>query len=264
MSESSIIHRQSSIAGLRTPTTGYRLPAAAFTLVELLVALALVGTIVTMVYGSYAAATRSLERYGSRMAAGERAILVLRLMARQIRGAYLPPAAEITVPVPGTAQGDEPWSAAPPTAPAPRAGAAPPATWRAEAHAGGLTLCFVTTSGPGPGPDSPAPLSQVQYRYEPVPGTLSLHCEPYLGAPAPTDRPAGRTILGGVRHLEVQFYDGRRWQARWDSSSPSLPQAVKIDLTVVDNRRRPQTFGTIVPILGQTIAPQESSRTGTP
>ncbi len=53
-------------------------------------ALALVGTIVTMVYGSYAAASRSVDLYSSRLACSDRTCLVLRLLARQLRCLYLP------------------------------------------------------------------------------------------------------------------------------------------------------------------------------
>ncbi|MDI9433013.1 MAG: type II secretion system protein, partial [Planctomycetes bacterium] len=59
-----------------------------FTLIEMLVALAMIATIVSMVYGSYAATSRSMEMYDSRLTCAQRTQLVLRLMERQLRCAY--------------------------------------------------------------------------------------------------------------------------------------------------------------------------------
>lgn len=210
---------------------------------EMLVALVLTSTIITIVYGSYAAASRSLDLYGSRLACRERTRLVLRLMARQIRCAYVPLSPTGSTP-----------SSPRNTTPSPR-----PAAFRADARgASGEILSIITTGGLGTRLNEPTPLSHVMYRYDPAGGTLSIYCEPCVYDVDGRQEPGRwRPILSGVRRVDLQFHDGQRWQSQWDSSdSGRLPQAVKIVLTVVDEKDRPHEFGTVVPI-GCRNAPQK-------
>lgn len=233
----SVVKRPQPVA--LSPTTDYRLPTTAFTLVEMLVALALVSTIMMMVYGSYAAASRCLDRYASRMASSERASLVLRLMARQIRCAYAPAAPSTsTQPAPLTP---------------PRAA---PALFRAD----GTTLSFSTTGGPG----RSNALSRVRYRYDSLSETLSIGCQPYAhGAETQSNSGYEQPILRDVRRVDLQFYDGRQWRPTWEGAdSAGLPRAVKIVLTLVDEKSRLHKYGTTVPIVCQKAAPTRESPTG--
>jgi prepilin-type N-terminal cleavage/methylation domain-containing protein len=194
----------------------------AFTLIEMLVSLAIVGTIVTMVYGSYAATSRSLDVYGRRMACSERAHLALRIMARQIRCVYVPTTPTSTP------------------------------TFQAEPrNLRGDILSFSTTAGFGRGHDGPTGISRVAYRYDPSSKTLSISCEPRTGRsdnPQRTD--AWRPMLAGVTNVELGFYDGRNWQSQWDPKrSGPVPQAVKIALSVTDELGREHHYGTTVPII---------------
>ena len=59
-----------------------------FTLLEALVAMAIVVSIVSMVYGSYFATSKSADVYKARMTTSESAGGVLQQMARQIRCSY--------------------------------------------------------------------------------------------------------------------------------------------------------------------------------
>ncbi len=233
----SVVKRPQPVA--LSPTTDYRLPATAFTLVEMLVALALVSTITMIVYGSYAAASRCLDRYGSRMASSERASLVLRLMARQIRCAYAPTA---------------PSASAQPASPTP-----PPAAttlFRAD----GTTLSFITTGGP----DRSAACSRVQYRYDSFGGTLSIGCQPYVyGAETQSNSGYEEPVLRNVRRMDLQFYDGRQWRPTWEGTdSAGLPRAVKIVLTLIDEKNRLHEYGTTVPIVCQKPASTRESAVG--
>ena len=214
----------------------------------MLVALALVGTIATMVYGSYAAVSRSLDIYGSRTACYERTCLVLRLMARQIRCAYMPP------PPPGPT----------PSSPQNNTSPALPAAFRADSRdAGGPILSFITTAGLATGPDTPMGVARVMYRYDPSNGTLSICCEPYSYA-ADDARESGpwRPILSGVTRVDLQCYDGRRWQVAWTGESQRLPQAVKIALTVIDEKDRTHEFETTVPIGNRIVSAKQTVSTG--
>ncbi len=233
---------------VRLPATGYRLPATGFTLVEMLVALALVSTIATMVYGSYAAVSRSLDLYGSRTACYERTCLVLRLMARQIRCAYVPP------------------SPAGATPSAPQNGTLPalPAAFRADSRdAGGTILSFITTAGLATGPDTPMGVARIMFRYDPSNGTLSICCEPYRYA-ADEARESGpwRPILRGVTRVDLQCYDGRQWQVAWNGENEKLPQAVKIRVTILDEKDRVHEFETTAPIASRIALPRQRISTG--
>jgi prepilin-type N-terminal cleavage/methylation domain-containing protein len=217
----------------------------AFTLVEMLVALALIGTIVTMVYGSFNAASRSLDLYGSRLACDDRACLVLRLLTRQLRCAYRPSFETNPAPAPAAAN-----------APAAPGTSGPPAPLESN----GADLSFLTTAGLGAAPA----LWRVQYRHDPATGTLSVCCEPYLyGAVALPSAESWRPILTGVRTIEVQCYDGRQWQSGWTATSRTLPQSVKIALTVSDEKNRVHEFQTMVSLGGWRALPQESVAAGT-
>ena len=186
----------------------------------MLVSLAIVSAIVTMVYGSYAATSRSLDVYGSRMACSEQALFAIRMMARQIRCAYAPPA--------------------------------PTAAFQAEPrNLRGDLLSFTTTGGSGLGLDRPVGISRVAYRYDERAGILSICCEP--GMCRPDDlRNSGtwRPMLTGVTSIELGFYDGRNWQPRWDTKpNGQLPQAVKVTLSVMGKNGREHRYATTVPII---------------
>jgi hypothetical protein len=208
------------------------------------VALALVSTIATMVYGSYAAVSRSLDLYGSRTACYERTCLVLRLMARQIRCAYVPP------------------FRARPAPPSPQNGTSPalPVAFRADSRdAGGTILSFLTTAGLATGPDAPMGVARVTYRYDPSDGTLAVCCEPYRHATDDAQELSGpwRPILSGVTRVDLQCYDGRQWQVAWNGESEKLPQAVKIGVTILDEKGRAHEFETTAPIASRIASPKQ-------
>ena len=219
----------------------------AFTLIEMLIAMALISLIVTMVYGSYAATSHSLEVYSGRMACWERGHLVLRLMARQLRGAYVPPS--------------EATSARRVSDPNSRR-TVQTAVFRAEPFKpSGEVLDFTTANGLG---DSTS-LSRVTYRYDRSGGVLYVHCRSFARRLADSrDRLEWRPVLREIGNLELNFYDGRQWQPAWDSSETRrLPQAARIAFAVTDNNGRVHRYRTTVPIVCHTVAGQRSSSKST-
>ncbi len=227
----------------------------AFTLVEMLISMAIIGLIVTMVYGSYAATTRSLDIYNSRMTCSDRAHLVLRLMARQLRCAYAPPLSPpATGASPVAGRGNQPAGSL--------AGhglftPAAPLFQGDPGEAGGEILSFLTTGGLSQGPDKPGGLARIRYRYETQNGVLSLCCEPGL-LPSDGQRvsPIWRPVLSGVTTVGLEFYDGQRWQPTWNSQGTArLPQAVRSVLTLVDESARTHRYETAVPIACRSSMP---------
>ncbi len=203
----------------------------------MLVSLAIVATIVTMVYGSYAATSRTLDVYTSRMACSEQAHLVLRLIARQIRGAYMPPA---------TIESSETQTEHKLTL------AEPPVAFEAQVRGlGGDILSLTTTAGFGVGLDSPVGFSRVSYRYDQVAGSLRICCQPGVrNSDTLAETDAWRPILDNVASIELGFYDGKHWQVQWNSKQAGrLPQAVKIALAVADKNGREHHYATTVPVV---------------
>jgi prepilin-type N-terminal cleavage/methylation domain-containing protein len=218
------------------------LKSGAFTLIEMLVSLAIVSSIMTMIYGSYAATSRSVDVYNSRMACSERAHLVLRMMARQIRCAYMPPAA--TQP----AQTKADHKIAP---------AEPSAAFHAEPPGlHGDILDFITTGGFDIGSDGPMGMSRVAYHYDASRDTLLIGCEPCMcGRSGLREANAWRPTLTGLTEIELKFYDGKQWQTRWDSKQAGrLPHAVKIAMAVADRKGRVNRYATTVPIACRSVS----------
>ncbi|MBN1361751.1 MAG: prepilin-type N-terminal cleavage/methylation domain-containing protein [Sedimentisphaerales bacterium] len=237
-----------------------------FTLIEMLVALAMIATLVSIVYGSYAATSGSLEVYDSRLDCAQRAQLVLRLMSRQLRCAYAPAepnAAETPPRERGTALGWREDKAPPTTNPILVKSAAPVFTGDPQ-NRRGQVLQFLTTAGLGGTPAAPQGLSYTRYRYDRAAGTLSIDRRAHAGRLADKDNdPQWQVLLDGVKGFEMMFHDGRRWSQTWDyAREKQLPRAVKIDLTVVDEKEREHRLSGTVSI-GCRVArrPQTSART---
>ena len=141
---------------------------SAFTLIETLIAIAIIALIMAMVYGSYAATTQSLQRYESRTTCRERADLVLRLMTRQIRCAFAP----VAEPNDGKSPGN---SHEPVAAPAP--------IFRGNgANPQGEFLTFLTTAGSSAGTNMSQTLVSTGYQYDSTKASLSIR-----QSPAPAD-----------------------------------------------------------------------------
>ncbi|HPC94171.1 MAG TPA: type II secretion system protein GspJ [Sedimentisphaerales bacterium] len=205
-----------------------------FTLVEMLVALALIATIVSMVYGSYAATSRSADVYDSRLTCSQRADLVLRLLARQLRCAYRPPAEPNAMESSRTAEIHKPG----------------PAFLGGTRNPRGEVLDFLTTAPLGGGPNGPQGLARVTYQHDSAMRTLAIQCRPATGSIHPADG-AGQwqVVLRQVVDIEIEFHDGLQWQPHWNSAtSRNLPRAVRLGLTVMDREDRAYHCATTVAI----------------
>jgi hypothetical protein len=57
--------------------------------------------------------------------------------------------------------------------------------------------------------------------------------------------------------VDLQCYDGRQWQVAWNGESQRLPRAVKIALTVLDEKDRAHEFEATVPIGSRIASPEQ-------
>jgi prepilin-type N-terminal cleavage/methylation domain-containing protein len=205
-----------------------------FTLIEVLIASAIIAMIMAMVYGSYAATTRSLQRCESQTTCRKRTDMVVRLMTRQIASAFAP----ISEP------NDKP-------------GSVPEAVFRGNGeNPQGEFLTFLTTLGSSIGANTTQTLVSTTYQYDAANGSLAIRQAPRMGRSTGSDNPGWITILTGVTDLKVEFHDGLQWKTRWDnreSQISKLPRAVRISLAVSDVRGGSCEIRTVMPILCRSL-----------
>jgi type II secretion system protein J len=226
---------------------------AGLTLIEMLIALTIIASILSMVYGSYAATTRAMAACRTRMACLERGGFALRLMARQVRCAYAPSVA------PGSSASERAQVTGEARARSAQTAAAPaPALFQGNARdPKGQILSFVTGGDGGPDPNARG-LTRVTYHYDRAAMTLSMERHDGLDRRRPGPL---LTVLRNVTSVELRFHDGRQWQETWDfRASQELPRAVKVSLELTDEAGRPHRMGTALPVVQQMGTESRSTR----
>jgi type II secretion system protein J len=222
-----------------------------FTLIEMIVSLTIIAAILAMVYGSYAATTRSMDSSSARMACEERACFALRLMARQLRCAYAPTARAGSRNAAHEAGPDQTTGIS----------ETPAALFRGDGRdPGGDILSFVTSGATGGGPNALRGLCRVTYRYDRAAEALAISRE-NLDGPQNSGLSVGGsdTVLRNVTSIELKFHDGQQWQETWNFRQRHvLPRAVHVQIVVTDETGRPHDFATTVPIVEQTHIESES------
>jgi len=213
-----------------------------FTLLEILIAVAIIAVIVSMVYGSYFATARSTEAYDATMEVSEQVRQVLAQMARQIRCAYAPQSVykvEQKLQASGTLG-----QSLPPEKLILQnedlAEEVPSYFSGGVDRPAGEVLQFVTTDGPSAGPQLSNGLFEVIYRFDRSSGLLSLSQQRFVERlQGEADHRNWQPILTGVERLEITFYDGQQWLSKWDFKEKRRPPlAVKIDITCEDKNYR--------------------------
>ena len=237
-----MLHRKITLKGPRFAGTRSRPTKAGFTLLEILIAVAIIAVIVSMVYGSYFAAARSTEAYDATMEVSEQARQALAQMARQIRCAYVPQSVHRVEQVQQTS-GTLGQSLRPEQLVSQHKGVVEnvPNYFSGGADGpAGEVLQLVTTEGSSAGPESVNGLFEVIYRFDKSSGVLSLSQQRFIerlqGA---ADHRNWQPVLTGVECLELTFYDGQQWLSKWDFKEKCRPPlAVKIDITCEDKNYR--------------------------
>lgn len=223
---------------------------AGFTLLEILVATAIIVMIVSMVYGSYYATSRSTEIYKAKMTHAQRVRGALQQMARQIRCSYVPQPQETIRDANEVARRSAGGSL----------GNSKPLSWRRKPlwqsamkyfqgdpdAATGEILRFVTTNATPTESDAEHGLFEIAYKYDARSATLLREQTRFIATPAMATKVGDyQSFLKNVERIEMQFYDGQQWLAKWDSTqAPMLPRAVRIEITVRDEDRRQFRYST--------------------
>jgi type II secretion system protein J len=193
-----------------------------FTLIEILIAMAMVALIFAMVYGTNSAITRAVCAYNARQDLVLPAKKVIEQMARQIRCSYAPSANSIsgsTSPATQTSKTD---------------------TEKGFNYFSGnwndttdSILRLVTTSGNSTGQYAPSGLFEVAYKLDKDTGILFYDQRQF--APVSEDLNGNwRPVAQGIDQIALKFFDGKTWQQSWDwfDQKQRLPVAVSIEITL--------------------------------
>ncbi|MGD2095455.1 MAG: type II secretion system protein GspJ [Phycisphaerales bacterium] len=214
--------------------------AAGFTLVEILVAVAIIATIVSMVYGSYFATAKSTEAYKAKMTVSSQTRKVLTQMARQIRCSYISKEKKLSSSDKTDTQSKiklndktikyfhcEP-----------------------DIH-GNKTLHLVTTNRLYCQETQKEGLFDIIYKFDKYNGILYLSQKRLAGSSEELkDERNYRPILESIERLELEFFDGNQWLSEWRfEQKKELPSAVKISIICKDENNR-QCHYSIVSYIG--------------
>jgi len=206
-----------------------------FTLVEILVAMTIIVTILSMVYGSYFATSKSTQAYKARMTLSQQQRKVLEQMARQIRCSYAGKAGKHTYPISIPQQG----KAVP-------ASAIDYFNGNPDEPSGEI-LHLVTTNGFSVGQDPRDGLFEVTYKFDKSKGLLFLSQGRFAATPkSAVQRKNWQPIAKDVECLKLAFFDGQEWLNKWDfKDKRELPCAVRIEISGEDENYQQYHYGTI-------------------
>jgi type II secretion system protein J len=220
-----------------------------FTLIEILMAMAIIAEIIVMVYGSYSIASKSAKACTSRIALLDETRDALAQMSRQISCSYA--GRKETETSPGKAvfikekknrkkmntlfEGD-------------------------CDRVNGQILHFVTTTSALRNQQAVDGLFKVIYKFDKNTGRLFVSETKFVGSSTSLDSsrlwlPIGRDI----KAVELAFYDGRKWLEKWDiKEKRSLPRAVKVDITVDHEDCQPYHYTTIASVYCQAVETEQN------
>jgi len=206
----------------------------AFTLIEMLVAMAVIVSILTMVYGSYVATARSADAATARIIAAQDARTALARIARQIRCAYARP--------PRPADAETKKARLKTNAILNR----PVNYFKGRANVRAGRILRLTTTAPLENSRADG-LFDVVYTYDRIARTLFAS----IGRSAQTDDAVPlqrdwRPLIENLDRIELAFFDGVRWLPEWDyDQAKTLPAAVSIAIHCRDRNDRPLTYTTV-------------------
>ena len=206
-----------------------------FTLIEILIALALIATILSMVYGSYFATSRSTQACQARIGMCHQGRTALDQMARQIRCAYASTAKDEDLKESGTQQERV----------VPEDGVGYFTGNRSASN--GEILSFVTTNGLTEVKEKPAKgLFEVTYRLDKREDTLFLSQRRFIGTTKKALKRDWRPIAKNIEYLDLEFFDGQKWLHRWDfEDEKKLPFAVRMEIGCRDGNNRRYDYATV-------------------
>ena len=220
-----------------------------FTLIEILVAAAIILSILSFVYGTYFTILKSTQATRAKLTLSQQAIKVLTQLTQQIRCSYADTISDSMYTT-------------------------KPASGRKEkrtqnnidffsGYAGNPSkeiLHLITTNKFGMPQNSSEGLFDVTYRFDRSEGLLYLSQERFVGtAKNSIGKKSWKPIAENIESLKLGFFDGQQWLDKWSfKDRKKLPNAVKIDITFEDQTSRTYRYGTVAYICCRTDYGQET------
>ena len=210
-----------------------RYQRSGFTLIEILVAAAIILSILSFVYGTYFTISKSTQATRAKLTISQQTLKVLTRLTRQIRCSYadtVSDSAYITEPVFERKEKK---------------------TQNNPDFFSGYTdnpseeiLHLITTNKFGMPQNSPEGLFDVTYRFDKSKGQLYLSQKRFVGTTKNTaEKKLWQPIAENVQSLKLAFFDGQKWSNKWTfKDRKKLPNAVKIDITFRDQTDRNINF----------------------
>lgn len=217
--------------------TRYR--QSGFTLIEILVASAIILSILSFVYGTYFVISKSSRAAGDKMKLSQQALKVMNQFARQIRCSY---ADTVNVPARTTKRVSERKKKKPYKGPDYFSGD--------TNSTGEEILRLVTTNKYAMKQNPEEGLFEVIYRFDKRQGRLYLSQKRFVATTKNKDKKRiWLPIAENIQSLDLAFFDGQQWLNKWTfKEKRELPNAVKINITFRDRNGRIYGYSTVADI----------------
>lgn len=225
-----------------------------FTLIEILVALGMLGLIMAALYGSYQAVTRSIDM-SSFTDDEQQAVLALAILDRQLRCCYAAEPKQILPEKTGSSKQM--------TSSLAQDNDTEQSYFMGECNGHEVTLQFVTSHKSLHATGFREELRQMTYIWSQSDGELLSSQQEYgMGLSLDHKEQAQRCVLDSVREMEMSFFDGQQWQSQWSQAEGGdLPKAVRIRLLVDGEDNRTKEYDNTVIIMCQGEGAFQNSET---
>jgi len=203
-----------------------------FTLIEILIAVAIIVAIVSMVYGSYFATSKSAQIYQARIALSGQIRDALSQIAQQIRCAYA-----------GSSQPQ----GAPPTQDEKLVAENKISYFNGNPdNPNGEVLYLITTSKILGSKLAREGLFEVTYKFDNSTATILRSQRKFVDTLKNTVRKKNwQPVISNVSRLELIFFDGHQWLSKWDfDKMGKLPNAVKISIACKNEHNQQHHYET--------------------
>jgi type II secretion system protein J len=222
-----------------------------FTLIEILVAMALITVIIAMVYGSYRAASKSAGACSEKIAQLDKTRKALAQISRQLSCSYTGRKETHATAQKAVFKKDKKNPEKPNT------------FFDGDSNkVNGQILHFVTTTSAFPNQKDAGCLFEVIYKFDKNTGLLSFSQTEFVGTDTPLEKNRFWLPIGtDITNVKLMFYDGQKWLEKWNIKQKlSLPCAVKVDITADHQGRRLYNYSAIAPVYSQMPPIEQNNR----
>jgi len=209
-----------------------------FTLVELLLAVAMISAILSMIYGTYLAASQSARKFREKISASHKASELIEQMSCQIRGSCIP----------WTGENDDISTSLKDSISESFAETSDSNNYfYGGSEFGNKEILHIVTTSVSPSIQGES-LYEITYSFEKESGLLLLNRRKFYRRSE--DHYANEKwgeVAENISSINFYFFNGQKWLPSWDfSEKKSLPRAVKIGITVTDSANQKYFYQTVI------------------